>query len=179
MRKPGNGPKPVGMVGAYGATSPGNVGSRVAGSLCTARQPIQEEKGQPAEGVVRNGFQAIDVSAKSGKAGKQMKLKTVIAFVAMMLMSMIVSASTLNCAKVFSDGKFEGHLIDVIDKDGYRHTNFIMKTDSGDMGCIQFTDDHNTKRYNIIMNAFILKAHVTISTDREHNITGIGYRNDE
>lgn len=83
----------------------------------------------------------------------------------------------MSCSKDFTSGTYTGHLTDIIDRDGWDHTTFILETIDGDKGCVQVTASNQT-RNKIINNAFLLDSLVTLSVDKYHTVTGIGYRND-
>lgn len=87
-------------------------------------------------------------------------------------------AATLYCPKNFSEGTYTGHLTDVIDKDGWPYTTYILEKTDGEKGCVQNTAQDQI-RNKIISNAFLLNNLVVVSLDSNHVITGIGYRNDE
>lgn len=102
------------------------------------------------------------------------------AYIAILLSSLLSSgsfASTLYCPDHFTNGTYTGHFTDVMDRNGWKETTYILQLDNGRKGCVMV--DNNTVRRSIIYNAFLLGSQVIVTTNGDHTITGIGYRNDE
>lgn len=84
-------------------------------------------------------------------------------------------APTLDCPSILPPGTYTGKLVNLIDKDFWSATNYILKQDNGNEGCVQISDEHNPVRANIVREAFLNFNTVKISVDNNHAISGIGY----
>lgn len=97
---------------------------------------------------------------------------TVTAF---LIPSLSHATPTLECENVMPYGQYTGHLTNIIDKDGWASTNYIFQTDNNQgNGCVDINAFSNPTRAQIVYNAYLLGADISLSVDSNHNISGIG-----
>lgn len=85
------------------------------------------------------------------------------------------ASTSLACTKNMPSGQYTGHFINIIDKDGWRSTNYMFQTDDNVFsGCVQMNAGLNPTRAKIVYNAYLLGSDVELDINTNHGISGIG-----
>ncbi|CAK7192812.1 hypothetical protein COMNV_01021 [Commensalibacter sp. Nvir] len=107
--------------------------------------------------------------------------KTLLLSISFFALSTASFASTLTCPANLPLGAHQGHFTDIIDITQYAYTNYIFQSSdlSDNIYCVQINPATEAARAKAVNDAFLLNRKVSIEVDGNHNITGIGYRNDE